>query len=198
MSDNVKFIFVTLLKVPIIIGIAYGIFNLFAFAFVFFKMLGVSYVVMQTAVENNYLPKSELVTLYEYVDSFNQIAMIDNAAIIVGATNINTNSPNYITMNSATETGPTVAESTTQTDARRKVQYGHKVTVGVTCDYRFVWPLQYSVTGNGDDVPSDEPINLTGGDREQVIDNHIEVEDNNIKFVYTVPGLKYYPDLLST
>ena len=67
MSDGVKFIFKTLLKVPIIILVTYAIFNAFAFSLSYFKILGFSYVAMQTAVENNYLPTQELNTLTTYL-----------------------------------------------------------------------------------------------------------------------------------
>lgn len=69
MSDNVKFIFKTLLKVPIIIFVMYFVFNLFVFALTYFRALGVSYVVMQTAVENNYIPEQEMNTLQNYANS---------------------------------------------------------------------------------------------------------------------------------
>ena len=53
MAENVKFIFKTLIKVPIIIFVTYFIVNLFAFTVSYFRLLGVSYVVLQTAIENN-------------------------------------------------------------------------------------------------------------------------------------------------
>lgn len=190
MSDSVKFIFTTLMKVPILIFIAYGIFNLFAFCFVFFKMLGVSYVVMQTAIENNYLPHTELLTLYEYVDSFNDITMIENASIIVGGTGLDTASPNYVAMSGATDTTATLSQTANSSDARRKVQYGHTVTIGVTCDYVFIWPLTYRVPGhNGAATPVQDPSNAQNAG--------INTARNAINIVYNVPGLRYYPDLLN-
>ena len=54
MTDGVKFIFKTLIKVPVYIVAAFGIFNIFAFCFIYFRLLGVSYVVQQTAIENTY------------------------------------------------------------------------------------------------------------------------------------------------
>lgn len=186
MADSVKFIFLTLIKVPIIIFIAYGILNLFAFCFIYFKMLGVSYVVMQTAVENNYLPASELNTLYTYVDSFNNISMVENATIIVGGTGLDTSNPNYAVMSNSGDTAATIPDNgTNSSDARSKKQYGRTVTVGVTCDYKFIWPLMPNkVQGMGSTTP---PQTNTG----RVTAN------NDITIVYTVPGLRYYPDLHS-
>ena len=60
MSDSVKFIFMTLIKVPCIIFAAFFIFNIFAFFFIYFKVLGFSYVVMQEVVENNYINNSSV------------------------------------------------------------------------------------------------------------------------------------------
>ena len=191
MSDGVKFIFKTLFKVPLFILISYGIFNAFAFCFIYFKMLGVSYVVMQTAVENNYLPQTELLTLYNYVNEFNNIEMVENATLIVGAENMDTANPDYVPMANATDTSATVAIAANSSDARRKVQYGHTVTVGVTCDYMFVWPLDYRTANRASDGTlvdaGSGAMNITSSD----------VTRNAITIVYTVPGLKYYPDLLT-
>lgn len=190
MHNEVKFIFKTLIKVPVIIAVAYAIFNLFAFCFIYFKVLGVSYVVMQTAVENNYLPASELIMLYDYVDGFNDIDMVENASIIVAVENKSSDTPNYIAMNNRTDTSPTIAGVADAHDARTRVQYGHTVTVGVTADYVFVWPLDYRTTqrdADGNLVSADDSGGYMGQDR----------TNNNIVIVYDVPGLKYYPDLLS-
>lgn len=197
MSDSVKFIFKTLIKVPIIIAVAYGIFNIFAFCFIYFKMLGLSYVVMQTAVENNYLPEQELNTLQDYIEQIdNDIYMVENAGIVVGVDGDTIYSTNM---------EPAVLDGIPyDIDARRKRQYGRTVTVGITCDYVFIWPLDYRTnasgqversegfygnTGTVDTGFSDEAIN-------DAISNNTAIEtNNNMSIVYTVPGLKYYPDL---
>ena len=79
MTDSVKFIFKTLIKVPIFIFVAFFILNIFSIAFIYFKMLGLSYVVMQTAVENNYLPDSEVSMILTYLnDISNGIVELKN------------------------------------------------------------------------------------------------------------------------
>lgn len=172
MSDSVKFIFKTLIKVPIIITAAFGIFNIFAFCFIYFKMLGLSYVVMQTAVENNYLPKNELQSLYQYMqDDIGAIDMVESASIVVAKDD----SGNLATMTSATDTS---ASSGFARDARTKKQYGSEVDVGVTCKYKILLPL------------------IDGGEGKTADETYKSLEVTfPITIVYKVPGLKYYPDL---
>ena len=63
MADDVKFVFKTLIKVPLTVIIAYMVMNIILFANFYFKYLGYSYIVMQTVYENNYLPTAEQNTL---------------------------------------------------------------------------------------------------------------------------------------
>lgn len=194
MADEVKFIFKTLLKVPAIIFVCYFILNIFAFFFIYFKMLGASYVVMQVAVENNYLPKSELYELWDYVDTMNDIPMVNGTArIIVGQDNSN----NYITMNSRSDVN---GNSSNKSDARIRQQYGRTVTCGVQCKYTMVWPLDYKETTQGETgVDGLNGSNFTGfKDNATLAQDRKDKEyQANIRIVYTVPGLKYYPDMLT-
>lgn len=146
MSDGVKYIFKVLFKVPIYILITYLIFNGFAFMFVFYEMLGISYVVMQTAVENNYIPQQELENLNNYLADIDKSEVIDNVSLVL-----------------ENEDDNTIPEATV------KRQYGSPVTVGVRAHYNFIWPFAKR--------------------------GEITEDMNNIEFIYTVPGLKYYPDL---
>ena len=59
MTGTVKSIFKTLVKVPVTIIVAYFIINLVLFSYFYFRFAGVSYVIMQTAMENNYIPETE-------------------------------------------------------------------------------------------------------------------------------------------
>lgn len=201
MADNVKFIFKSLIKVPIFIFVAFFIFNIFTFFFIYFKMLGISYVVMQTAVENNYLPQQELTTLNEYMTSLNNISYVENAHIVVdndtsGATLYN-GSGNYLD-----EKGNAKALKSDGHNSVTRRQYGNYIVTGVYCKYRIIWPLQYVETMH----------NTSAGVAGMNNRNHNTVETSNtvlanrrsdskhavlipIKLVYTLPGLKYYPDL---
>ena len=180
MASSVKSIFKTLLKVPWIIFITYLIFNIFAFGLTYFKLLGFSYVVMQTAVENNYIPPEELDSLNRYLENITDTGVIGDASLVLKDENDSNIRP-----------------------ATEKRQYGMPVTVGVQAQYRFIWPLTPkeqlkskgdsfigygSNTGNFSGYAGDAVLEAR---REEIADN----KDNNINITYTVIGLKYYPDL---
>ena len=180
MTDSVKFIFKSLLKVPIIIFVTYFIFNLFAFAISYFRLLGLSYVVLQTAIENNYLPYDaastglEGNTLVSYAESLETAMLTD---ITIGCDSVS---------GSGVDPQCTDITDTSTNMYNTKVQYGQPITVTVSAEYVWLLPLatktssgEYKVdTGNG---------GLTALDYNE--------SEHNIVISYTVPGLKYYPDL---
>lgn len=171
MSESVKFIFKTIIKVPIIILVCYAVFNAFAFGLSYFKMLGLSYVAMQTAVENNYIPPTEGSTLNSYMTSM-QSDILENVSFTDG--------------------------SDTQENSRK--QYGGTVTVGVTAHYKFLWPLQPKEQHlNNANVDGMNRSGSYQGDKsdQQLEDarNAYDKSDNNITIEYKVPGLKYYADM---
>lgn len=192
MTDNVKFIFKTLLKVPIIILVSFAVLNVFAFALSYFKLLGVAYVSMQTAIENNYIPVQEKTTLEQYLVA-QETSMLENTSLTC------------ITGDAATSVDPhTLAPYDDSYNIR--YQYGAPMTITVSAHYRFVWPLMpseqtsngiaaagHAVSGvsngyiRGNDLNEDQLENRRG-----TYENNVQ---NNIYISYTVPGLKYYPDL---
>lgn len=180
MADSVKFIFKTLIKVPVMIMVFYLVFNLFAFSFTYFRVMGISYVIMQTAVENNYLPESELNTLQNYVDSIANTAMVSEGRILL-------NDP----------------KSPIADDATVRRQYGSEVAVGVSVNYTFIWPLSQR-----DQLKNPDEGFIGYGGNESAFSGFADSATlearrnddrravrNNIEIVYRVPGLKYYPDL---
>ncbi len=163
MTDNVKFIFNTLLKVPIIIMVSFFIFNIFAVANTYLKLLGFSYVAMQVAVENNYIPETEKMTLENYLHSIET---------------------NWLEID-ADWGGP-------------RQQYGGEVHIAINGDFSIIWPLmpteqltdttQNAVAGwNGASQVGEYADNDTLESRRNI---HIP-----ITVEFTVPGLKYYPDM---
>lgn len=183
MSDSVKFIFKTLTKIPIIIMVFYFVFNIFAFSFTYFRLLGLSYVVMQTAVENNFIPQEELITLQNYLDSISNTGVIDNVGLVLE----DPDNPGI-------------------DDATVKRQYGMPVTVGVTAHYKFIWPLTPKDQLKNTDEEfigygSNQNSAFSGfADDKTLQDRRLEYEkneNNNINITYTIPGLKYYPDLVN-
>ena len=178
MSDSVKFIFKTLIKVPCYIMVAYFILNIFAFSYTYFKMLGLSYVVMQTAVENNYIPETEYQQLNNYI-SQQTTAFCANPVILVNESG----EPDY-------EAGCTPAYGS----AYSRRQYGSEVKVGVAYEFRMIWPLI--------PIAADETSTGQSEDGVENWNNRVATMDNNkgwntVVIKYTVPGLKYYPDLSS-
>lgn len=175
MADNVKFIFKTLIKVPVLIFVMYGVFNLFAFSYSYFRVLGISYVAMQTAIENNYLPSQELNTLNSYLQTL-ETSVLDNVSV------------------------------TCDTDIsvggiqNKKVQYGTPIKVTVSAHYRFLWPLlpteqvDNGIAASGLDGPNSGST-LSDDQLEELRNEYAENPNNNIVITYTIPGLKYYPDL---
>jgi hypothetical protein len=208
MADSVKFIFMTLIKVPVYIMVAFFIFNLFAFTFIYFKMLGISYVVQQTAIENNYIPTAERDTICDYMaDNLANISMVENVGLCYKENG-------YMDVITRKDGATTPSDG-----AFRKRQYGAKITCGVTCNYVWIWPLDYrttkSNTNNVAGYANDNTINpyyqseankgRTYDQRASKAGNMTEYmrqntkptdySDNNIKIIYELPGLKYYPDL---
>lgn len=172
MSDSVKFIFRIILKVPILIVIAYAIFNAFGFGVSYFRMLGLSYVALQTAVENNYIPPDEESSLNRYMQN-----------------NLSTDILQNVSFTADTDLG----------ESSRK-QYGETVTVGVQAHYKFLWPLspkEQTVGETGVDGMNNDG-RFSGTLSEQELEDARAAYDNpnnNIVIEYKVPGLRYYSDL---
>ena len=165
MSDDVKFIFQTLIKVPVIIFEIYLVFNVFCFMFIYFKTLGISYVVMQTVVENNYIPQSDMASLNGYISQLKAISFVKDQ-------DKNGNKTEII-----------VYDNT-------RTQYGATKECGVRVCYQFQWPLRPDQqTDNGVAVNG---LGDGGGEYKNFGPLDIVIP---IKITYKVPGLQYYPDL---
>lgn len=171
MSDTVKFVFKTLIKVPVYIMISFLIFNVLVFGYSVLRLYGAYYLAVSTAVENNYIPPSEQTQLETYFSDM-ESDMLSN-----------------IRLTSSTYTG----------DSSR-VQYGSDVTVGVEAEFNMIMPLQPKEY-NGGDVQglnaTGTPATVLTEDQ---IKQKLEEKNNNgngftITFETVVPGLRYYADL---
>ena len=135
-------------------------------------MLGISYSVMQTGIENNYIPPEEKSTLENYMEEVN-------------------NSTTLLETNSVKLTN-----NTTTT----KQQYGKTVTCGVQANYVWVWPLMPKEQTQGETgmigLDSSKTMNwLNDSELSAKREDSQHKAWNQIVIEYKVPGLQYYPDL---
>lgn len=194
MEDSVKFIFKTLIKVPIIIVVSFLIFNIFAFAVSYTRLLSFSYIVMQVATENNYIPNSEKDMLENYASGletaimpevrvmYNRVGNADESTILGDKLDNSIN-------------------SAYPDDSGSRRQYGKAVRVGVAGRIVLMFPLTTKETLQNVDA------GVNGFNGGNGVDNSIADEatlqrrreakksDFWISIMYTVPGLQYYPDL---
>lgn len=175
MVEELKFIFKTLIKIPCIIMVLYLIFNIFAFSLTYFRMLGASYAVMNTALINNYIPPQEKKDLQQYIDGFETQNVKD-------ITLIGKDSPR-------TQYG-TIKEV--------GVSYTYKWIWPLT-------PQDQGLTFGGyDEFQSDSQNGTTysaltdawkKSDDQIQADLEAKAQTGTIKLIYKVPGLQYYADL---
>lgn len=188
MSDAVKFVFKSLIKVPCYVAIVYIIANLVFMGIFYFKFLGLSYTVMQTAMENNYIPPKEKSSIEKSINEIeNSSVLISDAYISVGD---NADIDKNATRNART-------------------QYGTEKTVGVHYKYKWIFPLMPEEYGQkANELNSLSDITGTSFRTELNSDNTSKYSDTQldkmrdakaIKFdfniKYTVPCLQYYADL---
>lgn len=199
MVDSVKFIFRTLLRVPIIIAVVYLCLNVFSFTVNYIRLYSLSQVAINTAMENNYIPQNEFEALLGYADTLTNPIM-NRVDIMVGT-------------DAGDVTGTRRSDGTVNgipfTQWQRG-QYGQEVTVSVTGS--FLWLLPIPWVNNNEFAWMDRTEGMGGGPPSVVNDaaamqaeldrrglgnpeTAVGWPRQNITFTYTVPGLKYYPDI---
>lgn len=170
MQDDVKFIFKSLIKVPVIIFEVYFVFNIFCLMFIFFKTLGYSYVVMQTVVENNYVPAQEMQSLDNQLQELRNITFVHGATVVV--------------------TEPEADPKDVSDSYNERTQYGSVKRCGVQVQYEIQWPLRPD-----QQTDNHQAVNgLQGGGGNYIKSGPISLVIP-ITITYKVPGLQYYPDL---
>lgn len=166
MEDSVRSIFMTLIKIPCFIVISYIVFNIFAFSMIYFKMLGVSYMVSEVALENNYIPNTEKESLENYFAEIDGDYSVretkpsgDYTWTYYRASNVGGRSTvDSITLidnlHLVVNTDGTGSEPATEAENNNtKVQYGNPVRAGIAWDYYWIWPLlSVSPDGGTDDL----------------------------------------------
>lgn len=147
------------------------VFNVVMFASFYFKLLGIQYVVMETAMQNNYIPSQEATTvqayLYNTVDHGAQY--IDDCAYYVYTdypsenvddlpyTESQGSAYNFAASNPDEVYHPDDSTEYASSYAGTKSQYGSKIRVVVQGRYTFIWPLmpneqteEYTIGPNGE------------------------------------------------
>lgn len=165
-SNEVKFVFKTLIKVPCIILISYIIFNLFAFVVSYLRLVSLSYVVQETVIQNNFIPDSEKDILEDYISDNIMTDLLTNIHVEVSEAAIGDISGN-----------PEMIES------NLKCQYGTQLNIKIHANFNILNPV----------VPFTEAEGLDGtGGTAYVPPQRLNIP---IVLEYTVPALKYYADL---
>lgn len=167
MSDSVKGIFKTLIKIPVIIIICYAVFNAFAFGITYFKMLGLSYVAMQTAMENNFIPARERATIEDWMQNEIETGIVQNVSFTSGTT---FNKQQY------------GEEVTVGVQAYYRVIWPLMPTETINGTYNGVGGNTFGG-------------NKTSAELQATRDALEAQRKSNIVIEYKVPGLKYYSDL---
>lgn len=189
MTDSVKSIFKILFKIPIIILVCYAIFNIFAFGLSYFKLIGISYVVMQTAIENNYIPEDDRITIEDYMNTM-KTGVLTNIRIIGNPGRKQYGEP--VTIGVAAK----YHFIWPLTHKQQTVSGVEGTTSGVAADG----------TNGGSTFGgwvTDEQLEYQRNKLEDLTRNMIvkyevdgdRVYEGEIDILYNVPGLKYYPDL---
>lgn len=178
---DVKFIFKTLVKVPIWIMVAFSIINVFAFTTSYFRIVGASYTLQQTVMDNNFLTQADLNSFNTYLDTLETAYLTDIHVVI------------------NTDAGGVDTDRTTFINERK--QYGNVVDVGVASTYKFIMPLdirQQTVGEKGvqgiDGMTGAVTSDLLSQSEMKAKREH-NVVGGNIDVVNTVVGLQYYSDL---
>lgn len=197
----VQKVFGTLLKVPCYIVIGYLVMNIALFLGYYVKALGLSYSVMQVAVENNYIPENEEGILTRTMNSLGSRVVYDGTQDD-GTLHISAVSDFgfYIDTSGSTsdvdlypdagEAGDRFANGSRKTAAsiNSRRQYGNEITVGVGYIYHAVLPLP-----KRDDNRREYSDKINGS--ANIFEYNTSFADTAVRITYKVPGLKYYPDL---
>lgn len=197
MTKAIWSIFKIVIMIPILVFIAYMIFNLIAFVVCYFRVVGAYQAAQNIAMENNYIPPSEEAQLYAY---FGRLEIGNYSEELNAYRDVSVLSNIKLTDNT----------NTTSTGGGR-VQYGTEVTVGVEAIFTIVLPLMpHDMIPEGTNVASFNALgnygysgsspSTTQGDR--LSDSELESKRKNkftieipIVLESQVPGLRYYADL---
>ena len=149
--------------------VVYAIFNAFAFSLSYYKMLGLSYVALQTAVENNYIPPTERSNLEKYMENTLETDILQNVSFTTGTT---FDKHQY---------GDTVTVGVTA---------HYKFIMPLQPKEQHIGNAGVDGMNNAGEYKGDKSDKQLQEARDKY-----DSSKNNITIEYKVPGLKYYPDM---
>lgn len=176
MTDSLRFIFKTLIKIPFIIMVTYFIANIFFFSLFYFKFTGISYSVMNTGMENNYIPPSELATLKDTVEKIDTDSELIQEAKVIGP-------------NQRSQYGTPITVG---------VEYKYRWLTPLMPQDTGQRPADLNSGSSivDDSTASEGNVNMSQAEAQRRIDELSNRSLNSpIQIIYKVPGLQYYPDL---
>lgn len=166
MSDEVKFIFKTLIKVPCIIVVAYIVLNIFGLFYTWFTLIGLQNVLTTTIANNNYINANTMDEIVAQLGKMQETAFIDHINLVVGTDgagepivvpvarkNATTGANETVTPDAATIGSALGVLNNEKTNIMTKCQYGNYKTIGIQCFYTIQWPLmprEYTNNANAD------------------------------------------------
>lgn len=178
---SVGFIFKTLVKVPIYIMVGFTMLNILAFTISYFRIVGASYTLQQTVMDNNFLTQSDLDSYESYLDTL-ETAYLKDIHLVIN-----------------TDAGDVDTTRTTFINDRQ--QYGNVVDIGVASTYSFIMPLDVRQMTVGE-VGVQGMDGMRGTKSSQLLSKSelkakrdANVTGGSIDVINTVVGLQYYSDL---
>jgi len=219
MGDTIRFIFRTLIKIPLIIIAVYLVINVIAFTMSYMRLYTLAQVAVNTAMENNFIPESEFNAIMAHAGGTNAGTFRDGLTNnILNEINVTVTTvpllygvPYTIHGNARYGIGHSIDVGVED----QRVQYGSEITIEVEGSYLWMLPIPiYGGAGNFGLLNT--PVVGMGGGAAPVVNNQAAVENElrrrglidigvadsdfrfPIRFTYTVAGLKYYPDLDAT
>lgn len=152
-GDMVASIFRPLIKVPIIIAIAFLALNIFSFSISYLRLVSALNSLQQIAMENNYIPSNEMTSFKKYMEGLDTKFLGDFVITIdqSGNSKTYTYKSNGDIWNPEDNTWQTQAGTWSESGSGNvRKQYGSPITCTITADYHFITPLQYGQVPNAD------------------------------------------------
>ena len=214
MEDSLKSVIRVLVKVPMLIVVMYFCFNVIAFVSCYYKVMGAAYSLQQIAMENNYIPETELTAFETYIENSicytndpDAHSFIPYAHVVIFTEGDDRDTDGFWRQDEDDTIFPKSINSQSEYDAlfednrNTRQQYGSTIYVGLATDFQIMWPLRYDQTLEGGGVAgygnTDTNANLALSEEQLNAKKATSFSLGHIDVVSPVVGLQYYSDLAS-